>query len=57
MMPWDSSDQLNAVKAAMVMADSLGRDVFIMKNLAVTCRPDTQGPHKILEIIRPREYK
>jgi hypothetical protein len=57
MMPWDSSEQLNAVKAAMVMADSLGRDVFIMKNLAVTCRPDTQGPHKILEIIRPREYK
>ena len=53
---WNSDKQLDAVRAATLMAKLLGEDVFILDDLTLTCRPEKIHLVRVLEVIRYQEY-
>ena len=56
-MQWDSNRQLDAVRAASLMAKILGEDVFILDDLKLTCRPEKIHLTRVLEVVRYQECK
>jgi len=48
----DSEGQAQAVRSAMLMARTLGSDIFILEDLTITSMPENIGRKRVLEVIR-----